>query len=206
MSLLFAFVSLPFQSVTGIYAVLFLVLVFSGIGLPVPEEVTLLFGGYLAYLEAIDFTTAIYVLIGGIVAADGMGYLLGRFAWRWVWDKTLYRWQFANTMLTKAGSYFERHGEKVVIFSRPFLGIRVAVPLLAGHFRMHFITFMLLDIAAAIPWTVFLVSLSYYLGSGVDLVTDIREIKHLFFALLGVAIIGYAALRLMKKNGHHMRV
>lgn len=190
---------LPLDHRTLLYLTLFLVLVFSGLGLPVPEEVTLLLGGYLAYLEFLSFWPTVYVLTSGIIVADIVGYFLGRFAGERV-EAYFIRHRRIAKFLRKARSAFDRQGEKVVIFSRPFLGIRVAVPILAGHFRMNFLKFLIYDVIAAIPWTFFLVSLSYYLGSGLALITEIKEIKHLGFAILGTAILLYAAIKFLKTS------
>lgn len=193
-----AFILLPLDSATALYAVLFGILIFSGIGLPIPEEITLILGGYLAYLEFIKFWPAVFVLTAGILVADILGWFLGRFAGEWVTEKFL-RFRIASALLEKAQWYFERHGEKMVLFSRPLLGVRVAVPILAGHFKMNLAKFLLLDTIAAVPWTLILISISYYLGSGLDLITEVREIKHFIFILLWIAVVIYAA-RFVRKN------
>lgn len=199
MNLPLAFLLLPLDSRTALYIALFGILIFSGLGLPVPEEITLLVGGYLVYLGFIEFWPTVYILIAGIIIADIFGYFLGRYAGEWISSKFL-RFRAAALLYEKTEWYFKRHGEKLVLFSRPLIGVRVAVPMLAGHFRMNFVKFLLFDILAAIPWTFLLVSLSYYLGSGLDLITEIREIKLFIFILVWVLVILYAA-RLVRKTG-----
>ena len=194
-----AFIFLPLDSVTALYAALFLILVLSGIGLPLPEEITLLFGGYLAYLEFTSFWPTVYVLILGIIAADVLGYLLGRFAGEWVYRKIM-RLQVLERFMERAKLYFEKHGEKIVLFSRPLIWVRVAVPIMAGHFKMNFMKFLIFDAIGAIPWTLFLVSISYYLGSGIDLITEVKEIKHFIFILLWIAIVIYAVRRVHRNS------
>lgn len=197
---LFALILFPvLGQVAMIYLVLGLVLVLSGVGLPVPEEFTLLMGGYLAYVGYVAFWPVVYTLIVGILAADVMGYVIGRFAGNYVHKRVLCHVPFADEFLDKAKYYFHRHGDKVVLFSRPMFGVRVAVPLLAGHFRMRFVKFILWDAAAAIPWTLLLVFVSYYFSASLDVFTEIKEIKHIFFALLGLVLIGYVALRFIKQ-------
>lgn len=194
MSFLYAFIFFPLDSALALYSTLFVVLILSGLGLPVPEEVTLLLGGYLAYLEFIRFWPALYTLVAGIIAADIFGYFLGRFAGGWL-SRTVLRHRLPTKILAKAEVYFFKHGEKMVFFSRPLLGIRVAVPMLAGHFKMSFPKFLLFDILGAIPWTFFLVSVSYYFGAGLDLITEVREIKYFIFALFGLAIFVLAVVK-----------
>jgi len=204
MNLLLAFILFPLDSPSALYVVLFTVLLISGLGLPVPEEATLVLGGYLAYLEFIDFWTTVYVLIAGIIVADVGGYVLGRFGGEYI-ARALTLWRPLGLLHQRVASLFARHGDKIVIMSRPLFLVRVAVPMYAGHTRMRFIKFLLLDVAAAVPWTLFLVSLSYYLGSGFDLLTEIREVKHLFFIALGLVITVFTAARFIK-NGRRASV
>lgn len=197
---LFAFFWLPLDSALALYATLLAILILSGIGLPIPEEATLVLGGYLAHLEFIEFEITIYVLIFGIVAADACGYLLGRFGGERIY-KLLSRLKVPLYFIDRIKTYFDRYGAVVVLLSRPLVGVRVAVPILAGHFRMNFLKFLFFDILGAIPWTIILVSISYYLGLGLDLITDIREVKHTIF--LGVAVAIFLAIGLKflhKKN------
>ncbi len=200
MEFLFALILLPFTSVWSLYVALGAVLVLSGLGLPVPEEATLLFGGYMAYLGILAFWPTLYTLMAGILIADLVGYALGRFGTPWVWEKTFKRWRRADALLEKARRYFERHGEKVVFLSRPLVGVRVAVPILAGHFKMNPVKFAVFDLLAAIPWTFALVGISYYLGSGIDLIIEVREVKYLMFAVVGVSVIVYSTVRWLQKR------
>ena len=190
---------LPIDHHLLLYATLFVILLLSGIGFPIPEEVTLVLGGYLAYLEFIDFQAAMYVLVAGIIVADVIGYLLGRFYGDWLWRNIFSRIRGMDMVIGKAQQYFDRYGEKVVMFSRVFAAVRVAVPILAGHFRMDFKKFLVYDLIGAIPWTVFLVSISYYLGTGLDLLTDVQEVKHLIFAVIILVLGIYAVLHFIRK-------
>lgn len=46
---------LPLENPLALYAVLFGMIFISVFGVPIPEEITVLLGGYLAYLGFIDF-------------------------------------------------------------------------------------------------------------------------------------------------------
>lgn len=197
MNLLFAFVLLPLDSPPALVLTLFLALVLSGIGLPIPEEVTLIFGGYLAYLQFIDFWTAVYALTAGIIAADVLGFFLGRYAMGWVL-RFILRWRTLERLFTKTERLFIRWGDKIVVLSRPLAGVRVAVPIFAGYTGMRFWKFLALDLAAAIPWTLALVSVSYYLGSSIDLLRGLREARYFFVAFIILAAVVVLGVRWWK--------
>ncbi|MBI4137855.1 MAG: DedA family protein [Candidatus Sungbacteria bacterium] len=199
---LLAFIVSPLDSVWSIYTLLAGLLVLSGAGLPLPEEITLIFGGYLAYLGTTEFWPTVWTLIAGIMLADIVGYWEGRLAGQWIQERVLSRSRWCAALAEKTKGYFRNHGGKTVFFSRALLGVRVLVPILAGHFRMPFVKFLALDALTAIPWTLALVFASYYLGSGLDLITEVREIKIAILAILGFAVSCGALVRFIRtRNG-----
>jgi membrane protein DedA with SNARE-associated domain len=198
MNLPLAFILLPLDSEIALEITLFIIMTLSGIGLPVPEEATLILGGYLAYLGFLRYWPTVYILIAGILAADLLGYGLGRFAGEWV-SKKISRSYTASLLLERAEYYFRKHGEKMILFSRPLIGIRVLMPILAGHFKINIAKFLLYDLLAAIPWTFGIVTLSYYLGSGLDLITEVKEIKHVVLMGAWLAVVIYT-VRIIRKN------
>lgn len=198
MDIPFVFFLLPLNSEIALYFFFVAILVLSGIGLPIPEEVTLLFGGYLAYLEFMEFSTTVYALAAGIVLADIMGYCLGRFFGGYL-EKRISHLRIAEMFLARARRLFEKHGERFVLYTRPLLGVRVGIPILAGNFKMNFFKFLLFDALGALPWTLLLVSISYYFGVGLDLITEVREIKYAIILLSVIGILIFAA-RIIKKG------
>lgn len=199
MGALFALIFLPLGSPPVLYAVLFAMLIFSALGFPIPEEVTLLLGGYLSYLQFTAYWTTIYVLLGGILLGDILAYVLGQECGDWLWKNIFGRSRFANALLAKARGYFEKHGERVVIFSRPLAGIRIVVPMLAGYFHMNFAKFLLYDITAAVPWTILLVTVSYYLGSGLDFFVVVHEVKHIIYVGIFVTVSAFVLVKLIQR-------
>ena len=182
-----------------IHIILFLILLFSGTGFGLlPEDVVLLLGGYLAYLEFIRFSTALVVLILGVLAADSAGYGVGYLWGAWIEEHVVSRWGFASRMTKKVKKMFVRHGEKMVLFSRPLFAVRVAVPMFAGHARMRFGRFFLYDALVSVPWTLAIVSASYYLSASLDVFAEARAIKHYIFIGLVLAAFAYALFRLTK--------
>lgn len=182
-----------------VHAILFLILLLSGVGLGIlPEDVVLVFGGYLAYLEFIRLPAALIVLTAGILGADVVGYWVGLRYGTWIEEHIVARWGFVRRMVESARQMFVRHGEKMVMFSRPFFAVRVAVPIFAGHTRMNFRKFFLYDAMVSVPWTAAIVSASYYLSATLDVFAEARAIKHFVFLGIMLAAVAYAALRLVK--------
>ncbi len=197
---LLAFIFSNFDSSLTPYGALFMALMLSGIGFPVPEEVTTLFGGYLAYLGVIDFRIALFVLVAGNFCGDMLGYFAGKFFGAALLEKIPRQFQHIAHLFEKGKNYFDKYGDSIVFFTRPLMGIRFVIPILAGHFRMRMAKFIFLDSLAMVPWTMFLASLSYYLGSSINLITKVREIHHAVFAAIALTIFLYALLQFIKDD------
>src|SRR3984885_8486179 len=63
---------------TAAYLTIFGVLFGCGIGIPIPEDLTIVTAGYLAYLENIDLPWAIVVCILGVLSGDFLLFTMGR--------------------------------------------------------------------------------------------------------------------------------
>ena len=199
MSTVLTLILLPLDYPAALLALLFFVLAFSGLGLVVlPEEVMLLLGGYLAYLEFIPFPAAIAVLAAGILVADISGYWVGRLYGEWIKTHIVRKWKFAAVLFEKVVRMFANHGEKMVIFSRPLFAVRAAIPMFAGHTGMNFKKFILYDALVSIPWAILLVSASYYLSATFDVFAEARVIKHGLIIAVGIAIVSWLGVLLIK--------
>ena len=204
MSFLLAIILWPIDYAWGLYGVLFGLMVLGGAGLPVPEELTLFLGGFLAHLQFTDFWLTFLVLVISAVLGDCVAYFLGKLIGFRILSK-ISRFKLIAALMGRASKYFVKYGAKVIIFSRPLMGVRPAVLFLAGHHRINFTKFVFFDILITIPWTFFLFFLSYYLGTGLDLLTEVKEIKHTIYILLGFFIVFYAAFRVIKNKDGNTR-
>jgi len=62
------------------YIGLFVLLFLCGLGVPIPEEITLTIGGYLAYQELTRYPQTVFIGIAGVMIGDMALYSIGR---RW---------------------------------------------------------------------------------------------------------------------------
>ncbi len=183
-----------------VYAGLFFLLLLSGVGLPIPEEATTLFGGYLAYSGTLDIWVVMIVLVCGNILGDISGYAAGRFYGDWLYKKIFHRFRKTRLLFKRGEHYFSRYGEKIVLFTRPLMGVRFVIPILSGHYKMNFPKFLLYDALITAPWTIFLVSLSYFLGNGLELITEAKEVRHTVFVTIGLVILLYGAIQYIRQD------
>ncbi|MCE9582869.1 MAG: DedA family protein [Planctomycetes bacterium] len=130
-----------------------------GLGVPIPEEITLLISGYAAYHGWVNLWLIMALCVAAILAGDLTMFLIAR-RWGGRLLKTRFgAWLFPVTRLEKVHRYFDKHGSKTVFFARFFAGIRMPVYFTAGMTKMNPVRFVLLDLAGTLisgPTSIFI--------------------------------------------------
>ena len=129
------------------YAAEFIILLACGLGLPVPEEVTLIAGGYLCWKPDVKNSLAITILVcmTAILLGDWLMFLLGKRYGKWILRSRWFRRMLTRRKLARVTLYFSKYGVKTVFFARFFAGIRVPVYFMAGSLKMRSWKFLWLD-------------------------------------------------------------
>ncbi len=178
-----------------IYAGLFLILFLGGLGLPLPEEITLLTGGIFVHLGIIRLYPTLVVLYAGAIMGDMALYSIGRKWGHGIITHQQLRKIFSEQRLEKVKEFFKKHGNKTVFIARFFTGFRVATFLVAGTLEMKPRSFLFFDSLAALIIVPLLVSLGYYFGANIgwlsDLFTQIDFLIKLGLVLAAVFAVLY---------------
>ena len=185
-----------------IYAGLFLILFFSGLGLPIPEEITLLTGGFLVNLGLTRFYPTLAAVFVGVLTGDMALYSIGR---RWghgiITHRHLHK-IFSEKRLERVRKFFRDHGSKTIFIARFISGFRVAAFLAAGTIGMKPGKVLFLDFLAALIAVPLLLCLGYYFGANIgwlaDLFTRLDFLLKMGAVLGGVAGLGYYLLKRKK--------
>lgn len=131
------------------YALIFGVLVACGLGLPLPEDVSLVMGGYLAASGAVHFAAMLLVAFSGILVGDFLIFSAGR---KFGDGLASSRWLarlITEDKRCKVEGYFARHGEGLVLAARFFPGLRAVTYFVAGASPMAVWRFVVFDALAA---------------------------------------------------------
>lgn len=180
----------------------FLVLLLCGIGLPLPEEVTLIGSGLLLHQGKVEFVPITLVCSAAILIGDSIPYWIGRRygmrAVKWpIVRKVLHPERF---ILLKRR--FRQHGNWVVFTFRFLPGIRLPGYFTAGTLKMKYPRFILLDalgVAVSVPISIWL---GKFFGSSLEELEGHIESLSLVlgFGLLSLLLILYARHRLRKRE------
>lgn len=187
---------------TWSYLGVFLTIIATGAGLPVPEELPVVVGGALAGGGHAYWWIMLPVTILAVIIGDSVLYLIGR-----MWGPSLVERPFIKKhilppeRLLKIEDNFHKYGIRILLFARLTPGIRAPIFLTAGIVRLSLVRFIIADGIYAIPG----VSLLFYLGyvfteQMVELVkNEFEHIKAIIIIVLVLAVAGYFLYRFLRK-------
>jgi membrane protein DedA with SNARE-associated domain len=176
----------------GSYLMITLVLILTGSGLPVPEEIPIVAAGLLSAGGTLKWPIALACCLFGAIVGDTIMYWIGYHFGRGVlrehpwWARTI-----TPQRETQIELMFRRHGLKVFFVARFLVGLRSPVYLTAGILRVSFKRFFLIDLfcATAVVGTFF--GLTYLFGQYVPQLIHTAEIWLTVVAVIVVAIVGF---------------
>jgi membrane protein DedA with SNARE-associated domain len=182
--------------------VIFALLFACGLGLPLPEDIPLLVGGYFAGRGEMHLVTVGVLAWVGIIGGDCVLYWLARKYGLNVTRLPLIGRHVTKKRILWAEAKFERYGIWVVAVCRLFAGVRGAMVIAAGAIRYNFLKFLIADgIAALISGGLF-VYLGYLAGKHLGSVADMRQrMKHYeHYVIAGIIVaavllVAYAVWR-----------
>jgi len=137
---------------------------------PVPSEVTMLFGGALASSafaatgQELNFVAVGLLGTAGNVVGSWLAYWAGAVGGRPLVDRFGRYLLILPHEVDRAHEWFERRGEAAVFVSRLLPVIRTFISLPAGVARMPFWRFTIYTVLGCLPWTFALAWLGYELG------------------------------------------
>ncbi len=131
------------------YLAMFAILFLCGVGLPVPEEVTLIGSGLLVGWGEADFFLTSAACVAGILAGDSIIFGLGHHYGQAFLRSRPMRFLIQTKRQAKVASFFAKHGNKAVFFARFVAGVRIGVYAYAGSQKMSWLKFLLLDFLGA---------------------------------------------------------
>ncbi len=179
------------------YAGLFVILMLCGLGLPMPEDVALLAGGYLAHKGVTRYPITLVVALLGVIAGDNSLYFIGR----GVGSNLLAFFGLkrsksaddeSSNNLDRLHVFMHRHGHLAIFYARFFAGFRALVYLSAGSLGVPPSRFFLYDLAGAAISVPVVVTLGYVFGEQIEKVIHyIGGFQKVIWIVLGLGLLIY---------------
>jgi membrane protein DedA with SNARE-associated domain len=159
------------------YGTIFGILVACGVGVPFPEDVSLIFGGYLVFRGSANLPLMVATGFLGILAGDSIIYWAGR---RLGDRARTDHGRFLRRLLTperraRVEALFARHGEKIVMAARFMPGVRAVTFFTAGSAGMPYARFICFDGLAALASAPAFVFLGFRFGRQLQHVIELLK-------------------------------
>jgi membrane protein DedA with SNARE-associated domain len=171
------------------YIAVFVLMVLESACIPIPSEVTMVFGGFLVSRGELDFFWVAMLGTLANVVGSWLAYWVGLLGGR----PLILRWGryilLREHELDRAHEWFERHGEAAVFVSRLLPVVRTFISLPAGVARMPFGKFTLYTFLGCLPWTFALTWAGVVLGDNWETFLRYGEPISWVIALGSVAFI-----------------
>lgn len=179
----------------GLLAIFVLMLLESAC-VPIPSEVTMLFGGALTATafagegSELGFWAVVIVGTAGNLIGSWLAYWAGDYGGRPLIDRFGRYLLIRPHEVDKAHAWFEHRGEVTVFVSRLLPVVRTFISLPAGVAEMPFVRFTFYTVLGCLPWCLALTWLGATLGDNWTAVEEIlRPIAWLIAIVLVIAAI-----------------
>jgi membrane protein DedA with SNARE-associated domain len=191
--------------------IVFLTMVAESACIPIPSEIVVPYGGFLAATGHADWLAVVAVATAANMVGSGIAYAVGRYGGRPLFLKYGRYVLIQKHHMDKADLWFERRGELTVFFTRMMPGVRTFISLPAGIAKMPVVRFFGYSLLGSIPWNAALAYLGWAAGraaggdeaSWAKLREQFSRYDHIFYIVLGVivlALIGWGVWRWRRRR------
>jgi len=179
--------------------IVFVTMVAESACIPIPSEIVVPYGGFLAAQGHTSLWMVIVVATAANLVGSLIAYYVGRYGGRALFVKYGRYVGVRVHHLEKADRWFERRGQLTVFFTRMMPGVRTFISLPAGIARMPVGKFLFYSLLGSVPWNAALAYLGYGAGkaAGEDPWGGLQEQFHryneIFYVVLAVAVVALVA-------------
>jgi len=178
------------------YAGLVLLVVLGAMGLPFPEDATLLLCGFLIGQDAIEALPAILLLYPSVLVVDLALFGLGRKYGPAVNERRPFRWILTRERLVRIEEMFRKWGILAIVVGRQLVGLRAQILIAAGVFRMKPLVFLAADAVSLLATMAIMVGAGYLGGSSFAAIRKgVARVEHVAtLVAIGALLVGLIVL------------
>jgi membrane-associated protein len=152
------------------------------VGFFFPGDTLLLTAGVFAAQGKLELASLIPVIALAAILGDNIGYFIGKHYGRRLFrkpDGLVFRQEYIH----RAEAFFNRYGDKTMLFAHFIPIVRTFAPPVAGVANMSYRKFFLFDAIGDIAWAVIVTMVGYWFG------TKIPDIDHYILLAVGAVML-----------------
>lgn len=170
------------------YLALFLFLWLGIVGMPLPDEVIVMGGGFVTSLGILEPLPAFFVTYAGVVSGLTLGYVIGRII-GFPAIEYLRKKKKVGNHIEKAQQLIDKYGTTSLVLSYFFPVVRHVVPYIVGINKMPYSAYAMYSYTAGLIWTVFYFILGRYFGDSIEMVYALLSKYLWLFFVIGIVMI-----------------
>lgn len=173
----------------------FLALMIIGLGLPVPEDIVLITGGWIAAQDDSPLFMSVVGILG-VMCGDSIIYWLGYHFGDALLGRRPFRWLVSAERLAKVRAYYQKYGYWTIFFSRFAAGLRATSFLMAGTSHVPYRIFFMANGSAALFSVPFFVYLGYHFADDFsNILHYVKMVKTDLAIVVGILLLVYGLYR-----------
>jgi membrane protein DedA with SNARE-associated domain len=177
------------------YLAILAMLIVCGLGIPIPEDLTLLAAGVICALSLegstpLHLNWMIIVCIFGIITGDSIMFLLGYFLKDQMSDFFIFKSLFKHKYYKVIQRKMSKVGYGFLFTARFLPGVRALIFVVAGSsHRVNYFLFVLVDLLAALISVPLIVYAGYHFANDLSYIVAIIKRSELLFATLIIMLV-----------------
>ena len=170
---------------------IFALMVLESVGIPIPSEVVMTFGGFLAIGGHLNLAEVIAAGVVGNLVGNYVAWIIGRYVGRAAVLSFGRYFLIKEEDLGRAERWFERRGELAVFVGRLLPVVRTFISFPAGAAEMNLARFGLYTLLGSIPFDLALAVAGYELGANYSSV--VKAVQDFGYVVALVVLVGLVA-------------
>ncbi|MGH0600652.1 DedA family protein [Bacillus sp. R86525] len=178
------------------YWALFFCLWLGIVGMPIPDEMIVMSGGFVSSLGILNVIPAFVLTYLGVVSGLSLGYILGKVFGTKVLDKLMKKKK--AKYLLKSQQMVEKYGQYALVTSYFIPVVRHIVPYLVGMNNMSFKTYALYSYTTGFVWTLVYFVLGSLFGQHIESIVAVAIKYGAYFG--GIVFVVASGIYLYKQR------
>jgi len=185
----------------GGYFAITILMIFDSFNFPIPSEIVIPFGSYLASINYLNIYLVVLCSVIGSVVGSLLSYFLAEFILEARKKLKILKKLLPEKSINKTHFWFEKYGSFSVFWGRMVPGVRTFISLPAGIAKMSLPKFISYTFLGSIIWSSFLAYLGFNLKNSWEIIYFyLKKLEIVFITIILALIFIFIIKNLFRKR------